>query len=177
MSSVCPCGSGSDYKNCCEPYLQGIALPETAEKLMRSRYTAFTLPDVSYLKKTLAPESQHDFDTKSTEQWAKQSTWKGLKIISTKAGSAADSKGTVEFIATYEANGEGIDHHEVAEFRKSNNGQWLFVDGDSHTHKEGEDHHHHHVETVVRSEPKIGRNDPCHCGSGKKFKKCHGAGA
>ena len=31
------------------------------------------------------------------------------------------------------------------------------------------------VRTVVRSEPKVGRNDPCPCGSGKKFKKCHGA--
>jgi preprotein translocase subunit SecA len=31
------------------------------------------------------------------------------------------------------------------------------------------------VTTVRREEPKIGRNDPCWCGSGKKFKKCHGA--
>jgi tetratricopeptide (TPR) repeat protein len=30
-------------------------------------------------------------------------------------------------------------------------------------------------ETVRREEPKLGRNDPCHCGSGKKYKKCHGA--
>ena len=32
-------------------------------------------------------------------------------------------------------------------------------------------------ETVRRAEPKVGRNDPCPCGSGKKYKKCHGAGA
>ncbi len=32
------------------------------------------------------------------------------------------------------------------------------------------------VETVRRTEPKVGRNDPCTCGSGKKYKKCHGAG-
>lgn len=32
------------------------------------------------------------------------------------------------------------------------------------------------VETVRRAEPKVGRNDPCPCGSGKKYKKCHGAG-
>jgi uncharacterized protein YecA (UPF0149 family) len=37
-------------------------------------------------------------------------------------------------------------------------------------------HHHHHVrqEPVVHRAPKLGRNDPCSCGSGKKFKKCHG---
>ena len=33
------------------------------------------------------------------------------------------------------------------------------------------------IKTVRREEPKVGRNDPCPCGSGKKYKKCHGAGA
>jgi uncharacterized protein YecA (UPF0149 family) len=32
------------------------------------------------------------------------------------------------------------------------------------------------VGTIVRSGPRVGRNDPCPCGSGKKFKKCCGAG-
>jgi hypothetical protein len=47
----------------------------------------------------------------------------------------------------------------------------------------GHAHHHHHdhddddaqPETYVRETPKVGRNEPCPCGSGKKFKKCHGA--
>jgi uncharacterized protein YecA (UPF0149 family) len=33
------------------------------------------------------------------------------------------------------------------------------------------------IKTVKRDEPRVGRNDPCPCGSGKKYKKCHGAGA
>jgi len=33
------------------------------------------------------------------------------------------------------------------------------------------------IKTVKRDEPKVGRNDPCPCGSGKKYKKCHGAGS
>ena len=33
----------------------------------------------------------------------------------------------------------------------------------------------HKVETVIREHPKLGRNDPCHCGSGKRYKNCHGA--
>lgn len=177
MKTICVCGSGLEYSKCCEPFLNGQARPDTAEKLMRSRYTAFTRADVKYLKETLAPESRKDFDAKSTETWAKDSRWKKLEIISTKKGMPEDSKGTVEFVATYEVNGEGIEHHEVSEFRKSKEGQWYFVDGEAHTHKEGQGHHHHHQETVVRAEPKIGRNDPCHCGSGKKFKKCHGVDA
>ncbi len=171
----CPCNSGQSFESCCGPYLKGEALPDTAEKLMRSRYTAFAKVDVDYLKKTLAPESRTDFDVASTKKWAEQAKWKGLKIISTEKGKATDTKGTVEFIATYEAEGEALDHHEVAQFRKADSGQWYFVDGDSHTHKEGEDHHHAKPQTVVREAPKTGRNDPCVCGSGKKYKKCCGA--
>lgn len=41
-----------------------------------------------------------------------------------------------------------------------------------HVHDENCQHHHHHHGVTIRNENKIGRNDPCHCGSGKKFKKC-----
>ena len=30
------------------------------------------------------------------------------------------------------------------------------------------------VETIRREQPRVGRNDPCPCGSGKKYKQCHG---
>ena len=175
----CPCGSNQNFSLCCEPFLTGTAMPETAEQLMRSRYTAFTKADVDYLKKTLAPESRTDFDAASTKKWAEQSTWKGLQILSTEKGTADDKKGKVEFIATYKAEGEALDHHEVAQFRKADGGQWLFVDGDSHTHREGEGHQHHHEkpQTVQRESPNIGRNDPCICGSAKKYKKCCGINA
>lgn len=173
----CPCGSNKNFENCCEPFLLGNAVPETAEQLMRSRYTAYTKGDIDYLKKTLAPESRSDFDPKTTKEWAQQAKWKGLKILSTEKGQASDTKGVVEFTATYEQNGEGLDHHEVSKFRKGDNGQWFFVDGDAHTHREGETHHHHQQHTVVREAPKIGRNDACPCGSGKKYKKCCGINA
>jgi SEC-C motif-containing protein len=168
----CPCGSKKEFEECCKPYLNGEVLPETAEQLMRSRYTAFTQVHVDYIKKTLAPESRKDFDPKETENWAKNAIWKGLKILSTKDGGATDKKGVVEFVATFEQDGHTLEHHETSTFRKDSNGQWFFVDGDSHTHKEGEGHHHPKPQTVVREMPKIGRNDPCHCGSGKKYKKC-----
>lgn len=172
----CPCGSNVDLKSCCEPFLLGAAQPETAEKLMRSRYTAFVKADMDYIKKTLAPESRSDFDMEANGKWAKESQWKGLKILKTEAGGADDHVGMVEFVATYGQKGNVVDHHEVAQFRRTEQGAWLFVDGDSHTHPEGEGHLHHHAkpETHIREQPKIGRNDPCPCGSGKKFKKCCG---
>jgi SEC-C motif domain protein len=172
----CPCGTGQDYEQCCGQYISGAVFPETAEKLMRSRYTAYTRVDMDYIEKTLAPESKHDYDSANARLWAEQSTWKGLKILSTEKGEAEDKKGTVEFTAVYEHDGQGVEHHEVSQFRRDSKGRWLFVDGDSHTHKEGEGHQHK-AKTVIREEPKTGRNDPCVCGSGKKFKKCCGVAA
>lgn len=166
----CPCGADSDYETCCGPFLAGQALPDTAEKLMRSRYTAYTRADVEYIKMTSAPETRKTFDAAATEKWAKESKWKGLKILSTTRGTPSDTTGVVEFIATYEQEGLGVDHHETSQFRKTKEGQWLFVDGEGHQHKEGEAHQDSPKSTpVVREGSKIGRNDPCPCGSGKKF--------
>lgn len=175
----CACGTSKEFSNCCEPYIKGEKFPETAEQLMRSRYTAYTLSDIAYIKKTLASESKKDFDEEASKEWAKNAEWKSLKIMSVKKGTAADTKGTVEFTATFKEGGKTLEHHEVSEFKKNSQGHWVFVDGHAHTHEEGQGHHHHHVkqETVVRAGPKVGRNDPCTCGSGQKFKKCCGANA
>lgn len=174
--NLCPCQSQKEFSQCCEPFLTKKAKPETAEQLMRSRYTAFAQVNVDYLKDTLAPESQKDFDLKETREWSKNAEWRGLQILSTQEGQSGDQKGKVEFVATYAYKGDALDHHETALFRKDSAGQWLFVDGDGHTHPAGETHHHHtKPQTHVREEPKVGRNDPCPCGSGKKYKKCHAA--
>lgn len=51
-------------------------------------------------------------------------------------------------------------------------------DHDGHVHgphcNHGHHHHHEALKPIVRVAPKVGRNDPCLCGSGKKFKKCCG---
>ncbi|MBK7889393.1 MAG: YchJ family protein [Bdellovibrionales bacterium] len=159
----CACGSGKNFEQCCKPFLAGEVHPETADKLMRSRYTAYTLGDIDYLEKTLAPESRHDFDPKATEQWSKSSEWKGLNILSTQNGATADQDGIVEFVATFVQQGQTLQHHEVSTFRKDDRGHWMFVDGKIPGRQ-----------TIIREEPKVGRNDPCPCGSGKKFKKCCG---
>lgn len=175
----CPCDSGFEFGQCCEPFLLGASAPETAEKLMRSRYTAFVRADMDYIKRTLAPESRRDFDMEANRKWAKESKWHGLKILSTKDGGATGKTGIVEFIATFEQDGQALEHHEVAKFRRGDNGTWLFVEGDSHTHPQGEGHAHSHAkpETHRREQPKVGRNDACVCGSGKKYKKCCGGAA
>jgi SEC-C motif domain protein len=174
----CPCGSKNSFDTCCEPYLKGDKQPETAELLMRARYTAFAVADVEYVHKTLVPEARKEFDPASAKKSAETAKWKGLEIHKTEKGGPEDDEGMVEFTATYEHEGQGIEHHEVSFFKRNSKGHWLYVDGDAHTHREGEGHQHHaKQETVKRDQPKIGRNDPCSCGSGKKFKKCCGVAA
>ncbi|MES2966035.1 MAG: YchJ family protein [Bdellovibrionota bacterium] len=158
--SKCYCGSGQDYATCCEPYIKGTSKAPTPEALMRSRYCAFVTADVDYIEKTTDPSAREGFDRDGTMEWAKNSEWKGLEIVSTEGGGKTDTTGQVEFIANYKYDGADRAHHERSEFKKRE-GSWFFLDGKL-------------VQAPVRNENKIGRNDPCHCGSGKKFKKCHG---
>lgn len=166
---LCPCGTQKEYSQCCEPYITGKKPAPTPEALMRSRYTAYVKVAAPYLKETLAPEARGDFNEKDVYEWSQQSEWLGLEIIK------AEGK-TVEFMAKYKAQGKVLEHHEVSTFRQEG-GKWYFVDGDSHVHEEGKGHEHHaHSREpkapIVREMPKVGRNDPCACGSGKKSKKC-----
>ena len=156
----CPCGSGNTLEACCGPILNG-GPAATPEALMRSRYSAYVFCNVDHLERSLAPESRTDHDRSSAEQWAKAVEWQGLSILSTQAGGPDDETGVVEFIANFRENGTDQSHHETANFRRHEDG-WAYVDGRVHK------------KPVVRTTPKVGRNDPCTCGSGKKFKQCCG---
>lgn len=130
---------------------------------MRARYSAYVLNQVDYILKTHDPDIEDRGDRKEIESWSTQAKWLGLEIVSTEAGGAGDETGVVEFIARYKMKGQSLAHHERSRFRKID-GAWFYQDGEMV--KPG---------TVQRTEPKLGRNDPCHCGSGKKYKRCHGA--
>jgi len=123
---------------------------------MRSRYSAYVRANIDYVEMTTAPEARDDFDRGAAENWAKQSMWLGLRIVSTERGEASDDEGVVEFVASYQANGERVDHRERSQFRKTTDGHWLYVRG------------------AAPELAKVGRNDTCPCGSGKKYKKCCG---
>ncbi|MEI7606897.1 MAG: YchJ family protein [Rhodospirillaceae bacterium] len=159
----CPCGSGRMLAACCGPYLSGAAAAPTAEALMRSRYSAFVAGNVDYIENTLLPETRGDFDRKHIADWAANSQWLGLEVCSTEAGGEGDDEGKVEFIARFAFKGAQHAHHEMSRFVRRD-GRWWYLDGDM-------------VAPRPRTVAKIGRNDPCSCGSGKKYKKCCGAGA
>jgi SEC-C motif-containing protein len=157
----CPCGSGRAYDECCGPYITGAAQPPSAEALMRSRYSAYVEHAVDYIIDTCIRKDKDEIDLKQTRDWSEKSRWLGLKIIAREKGGPEDTEGTVEFEAVYEREGLRDIHHERARFKKQE-GRWLYDEGDITP------------ETIVRAGPKVGRNDPCPCGSGKKYKHCHG---
>lgn len=156
---TCPCGSGATFDQCCGPYLNGSLWPATAEALMRSRYTAYSLFDDNYLLKTWHPDTRPDDETPSDD--GDGSIWTGLKVLRSEAGGESDQEGVVEFVAFCDIQGTPAQLHETSTFRRVD-GRWFYVDGEGQT-------------PVRRSEPKVGRNDPCPCGSGKKYKKCCGS--
>jgi SEC-C motif-containing protein len=131
---------------------------------MRARYTAFATGDIDFLHDSLAPEARHDFDRKAIGHWSRSAEWLGLEINKVEAGAEGDSDGFVSFTAHYVLDGQRQAHRERSRFRfDAGDARWYFVE-----------------EANVKSAPIVkgaqpGRNDPCPCGSGKKFKKCHGA--
>jgi len=158
----CPCSSGTAYEACCGPVIAGQRRAATAAELMRSRYTAYARGEIEWIYQSQSPDGRQFVDRRATEEWSSRASWKGLEIVDTKEGGPDDSEGFVEFKAFYELGGEAITHHEIASFRKED-GIWYFVDG---------------IEVKPRPykriTPKVGPNDPCPCGSGKKHKKCCG---
>ena len=160
----CPCGNEIEYDFCCAPFIDGEVKPKTAEDLMRSRYTAFVVQKVNYVYDTHHPDFRKNVQQKDLEDWSKNSDWIGLKILNTENGQESDNEGWVEFLATYSVNGVEQEHHELSQFSKIND-SWYFTHGKIINNTK---------ETIVREGPKIGRNAPCFCGSGKKYKKCCG---
>ena len=169
----CPCGSELEYDHCCGPYLGGDKLPPTAEALMRSRYTAYATGDMDYLARTLAPESRSAFDAAAAKARAAQVKWRGLNIHFVDRGGPGDAQGVVAFVATFEQGGKTMEHHEVSQFRREG-GAWLFVSGDTSNRPVGQQPQVSTPQAARQSAPKVGRNDPCPCGSGKKYKMCCG---
>ena len=161
---LCPCASGKTYGQCCGPILSGARKADTAAELMRARYSAYAVGDINFLYASSGPEARAEFDKDSTRDWSKNATWSGLEVLETEAGGKDDEEGFVSFIARYAANGQACEHREKSYFKKID-GEWRFIDGVIAN-----------TEPYRREEPKVGRNDPCPCGSGKKYKKCCGKG-
>ncbi len=159
----CPCDSGQTLADCCARLIDGHMHAETAESLMRARYTAHTLANTAFILKTHHPATRTDIDEAATAKWARESEWLGLEIVNVEGGGAEEAGARIEFIARYrDAEKHRHTHHELGIFEKYH-GQWFFKDAEVPD-----------VKQFRRDKPKQGRNEACACGSGKKYKKCCG---
>lgn len=130
---------------------------------MRARYTAFVTGAIDFIVSSTHSSTRKEIDLAFVREWSETSTWRGLEILETKT--VNDNKTFVSFEAQFTQNGEDHTHREKSLFEREN-GEWRFVTGDELKNP-----------TVRYETPKPGRNDACPCGSGKKYKKCHGRNA
>lgn len=168
---TCPCQiSPTDavatllsYKECCQDYHDNInkidgVKADSAERLMRTRYSAFVLKLSDYIVKTTLPAQQFLLDIQSIESWAKETDWAGLEITN-HIPKLGKRHAQVEFKAYFNSPDGVQNHYELSAFVKvknnlANNERWYFLDP-----------------TVAMS---ISQKQPCICGSGEKFKRCCG---
>lgn len=146
----CPCQSQKLFADCCEPYLRGNDFPPTPLALMRSRYSAYTLADINYIQRTMQGPALQGFNAERARQGAEQVHWLKLIIVDAPTINKNDTIGHVEFMAFFIENSTRCFIHERSEFRKID-GKWFYIRGKT---------------------PSVNRNDPCPCGSTKKFKQC-----
>ena len=154
----CPCLSGVPYPECCRPYLEGRKNPPSPEPLMRSRFTAFCNGRTDYLLATLAPEKRAGQEARlrlELERTMARTRWLGLEVLD--RGKEGVDRGWVEFAAFFEQDGTLGQLHERSAFIRAD-GMWYYLDGE------------------ILPPVKLSRNRPCICGSGLKFKRCHGKG-
>lgn len=121
----CPCGSEKSYVDCCQKAHLAPAFIATAEELMRSRYSAFTLADGPYLIETHHSATRQNVDEKDLVTWAKSVEWLRLEIIQTTTGHSSDTTGTVEFKAHFKEKGKARYIHEHSFFEKEY-GVWKY---------------------------------------------------
>jgi len=163
-NEICPCGSGVQFSECCEPIIKGARESETAEELMRARYSAFVTHAIDFIVASTHSRTRKEIDLSFIREWSETSTWRGLEIIETKQ--VNDNKAFVSFEAQFTTQGGEDQRHRERSLFERENGEWRFVTGDELKNP-----------TVRYETPPPGRNDPCPCGSGKKYKKCHGSHA
>ena len=163
--SLCPCDSQQPYSDCCQPIHKDHSNAHSPEQLMRARYSAHVKKLVDFVINTYhsscGAESQRAEIIDSVE-----SDWCALEVVSRESGQN-DNEGYVTFKAYFTQDGQQYCLEERSRFVKED-GRWFYIDGTFPSQIEDE----RLAQPIQKL--KVGRNDPCVCGSGKKFKKCCG---
>ncbi|MET1080923.1 MAG: YchJ family protein [Pseudomonas sp.] len=150
FEQTCPCGRPDTLERCCGRYHAGAVAPD-AETLMRSRYSAYARGQIDYLLATTLPAQQAGLDRAAIAAWSADSTWLGLQVETAESVASEPPHAWVSFVVHWRDGAGEHAHRERSAFVQIA-GRWYFIDS-----------------TVPL---RAGRNDPCPCASGVKFKKC-----
>jgi SEC-C motif-containing protein len=153
---ACPCGSGKTFAACCGPVIARTRPAADAEELMRSRFSAHVVRDFEHLHRTFLKTAQEPY-VPDSEVGGRD--WTRLVIHSHEPGLKPDTA-YVDFTAYYRENDAEQAFHEKGEFRRVE-GTWYYAS----TVRQG-------PPPIKSTQAKVGRNEPCPCGSGKKYKQC-----
>lgn len=187
LMKLCPCRVSPSlgflttpiaYSDCCQPYHDTLdnsvneieevkadgLKAESAERLMRTRYSAFVLVMPEYIVMTTVPAQQALIDIKAIEKWARETNWVGLEIVN-HLPKLGKRHAQVEFKAFYiTPDGQQAAHHELSSFVKVSD--------------KSEDKSNEHTDSWYFLDPTVAmtvsQKQPCICGSGEKFKRCCG---
>ncbi|MBF9000008.1 YchJ family metal-binding protein [Vibrio nitrifigilis] len=154
--TLCYCCSGLTYAQCCEPIHNDHAKAEKPEQLMRARYSAHVLGLVDFVVNTYHSSCDAEQQRESIAE-SINSDWRQLEVLSVE-NSPNQDEGFVHFKAHFADHNQTYCLEEKSRFVREH-GLWYYIDGEFPQHQPS---------------TKIGRNDPCPCGSGKKYKKCCG---
>ena len=121
LGKPCPCGRPATLARCCAPLIAGQRHADTAEALMRSRYSAYVLGAADYLCATW-----HASTRPATLDLTDSPRWIGLQVLA--APPADGERATVEFDARYRVHGRACHLHELSRFVRED-GRWYYVDG------------------------------------------------
>lgn len=149
LSKNCPCGHGP-YAECCQPLHLKQQTAQSAEQLMRSRYSAFALQQIDYILETTALGQQSALDRAAIADWSQSNQWLKLEVVQHQP-KLNKTHALVEFKAHYHDGKQAHVHHEISHFVLHQQ-QWYFLD--------------------PTLDMQITMKQPCICGSGKKFKQC-----
>lgn len=152
--SSCYCCSGKSFAECCEPYLLGKCHAPDALALMRSRFSAYCVKNYDYVLATYGANQRKSLTYETLSDSASNTKWLALQVIDFQP--LTPQTASVEFIASYAESKNLHQMHERSSFELQQ-GHWRYTDG---------------VMKEKTGKVKLGRNDPCVCQSGKKFKQC-----
>jgi len=146
----CFCCSGKEYEDCCQPYIDLKKIADTAEQLMRSRYSAYVLKEQFYLRESwVKDQCPAEFELDDGTKWVR------LEVVSTEKGQQEDGTGKVEFRAYFVQQDKLFCVHEISDFQRYSD-RWLYYSG----------------ELIAEPVVSLSMSQSCPCGSGKKYKRC-----